>query len=68
MIYAKSCHGKAGIHGSNRDKRRPGAGRGKTMIPISDDNTTRVTPFVTWSLVFACVAVYLWQLQQGGDA
>ncbi len=38
------------------------------MIPISDDNPTRITPFVTWALVLTCVGVYLWQLQQQGTA
>jgi membrane associated rhomboid family serine protease len=32
------------------------------MIPISDENPTRVTPFVTWSLIAACVAVFFWEL------
>lgn len=32
------------------------------MIPISDENPTRVTPFVTWALIAACVAVFFWQL------
>ena len=32
------------------------------MIPISDDNPTRLTPFVTWALIAACVVVFLWQL------
>ncbi|GAA0525683.1 membrane associated rhomboid family serine protease [Rhizomicrobium palustre] len=38
------------------------------MIPISDDNPTRITPLVTWALILACVGVYLWQLQLQGDA
>jgi membrane associated rhomboid family serine protease len=32
------------------------------MIPISDENPTRVTPFVTWALIAACVGVFFWQL------
>jgi membrane associated rhomboid family serine protease len=32
------------------------------MIPISDDNPPRHRPLVSWSLVAACVAVFLWQI------
>jgi membrane associated rhomboid family serine protease len=32
------------------------------MIPISDENPTRLTPFSTWALIAACVAVFFWQL------
>jgi membrane associated rhomboid family serine protease len=32
------------------------------MIPISDENPTRLTPFVTWALIAACVAVFFWEL------
>jgi membrane associated rhomboid family serine protease len=32
------------------------------MIPISDENPTRLTPFITWALIAACVAVFFWQL------
>src|SRR5690242_15473918 len=32
------------------------------MIPISDDNPTRQTPIVTWSIIALCVGVYLWEL------
>ncbi len=38
------------------------------MIPISDENPVRITPFVTWSLILACVAVYFWQSQHTGNA
>jgi rhomboid family protein len=38
------------------------------MIPISDDNPTRLTPYVTWALILACVGVYIWQVQQGPDS
>lgn len=39
------------------------------MIPLHDDNPTRIRPLVTWALVAACALVYLWQLslgEQGG--
>lgn len=38
------------------------------MIPISDENPVRITPFVTWGLIAACVAAYAWQSQYSGDA
>jgi membrane associated rhomboid family serine protease len=34
------------------------------MIPISDDNPVRITPFVSWGLILACVAAFVWQSQQ----
>ena len=35
------------------------------MIPLRDDNPTRITPYVTWSIVALNVAVYLLQLVSG---
>lgn len=35
------------------------------MIPIRDENPARITPIVTWSLVGACVMVFLWQMSLG---
>jgi membrane associated rhomboid family serine protease len=32
------------------------------MIPISDENPTRLKPLVTWAIIFACVVTFLWQL------
>ena len=32
------------------------------MIPISDENPSRRTPVVTWTLIVACIAVFFWQL------
>jgi len=32
------------------------------MIPISDENPTRLKPFVTWAIIFACIATFFWQL------
>jgi membrane associated rhomboid family serine protease len=37
------------------------------MIPISDDNPTRRTPFITWAIVAACVAVYVWEVRLGPE-
>lgn len=31
------------------------------MIPLHDDNPTRITPYVTIGLIAACVLVFLWQ-------
>jgi membrane associated rhomboid family serine protease len=38
------------------------------MIPISDENPTRLTPYVTWAIMIACIAVYLWQVSLGNRA
>jgi membrane associated rhomboid family serine protease len=32
------------------------------MIPISDDNPTRLRPVVTWGIILACVVTFFWQL------
>ncbi len=37
------------------------------MIPISDDNPTRLTPFVTWAIIALCVAVYVWEHELGRE-
>jgi membrane associated rhomboid family serine protease len=37
------------------------------MIPISDDNPTRLTPVITWALIIACVGIYLWERSLGRD-
>ncbi len=38
------------------------------MIPISDDNPGRHTPFITWILVASCVLAFIWQLTLTPDA
>ena len=39
------------------------------MIPISDENPTQTKPLVTWAVIFACIATFLWQLSfSEGDA
>jgi rhomboid family protein len=35
------------------------------MIPLRDDNPSRITPIVTYALIGVCVLVYLWQLTLG---
>jgi len=35
------------------------------MFPLSDDNPRQLTPYVTGSLIAACVLVFLWQLSLG---
>jgi rhomboid family protein len=35
------------------------------MIPLKDDNPSRLTPFVTYALIAACVLVFLWQMTLG---
>jgi membrane associated rhomboid family serine protease len=37
------------------------------MIPISDDNPTRLTPIITWALIALCVIVYLWERSLGHE-
>lgn len=38
------------------------------MIPLKDDNPTNTTPVVSWSLIGACVLVFLWQVSLGPRA
>jgi membrane associated rhomboid family serine protease len=38
------------------------------MIPISDENPTKLTPYVTIALILACAGVYAWQFHLKGDA
>jgi membrane associated rhomboid family serine protease len=40
---------------------------GGTMIPISDDNPTRLTPVMTWLIIGLCVAAYVWERSLGHD-
>jgi len=35
------------------------------MIPISDDNPTRLTPVVNWALIALCIIAYLWEWSLG---
>jgi len=35
------------------------------VIPLKDDNPSRITPLVTYALIGACVLVFLWQLSSG---
>jgi membrane associated rhomboid family serine protease len=37
------------------------------MIPISDDNPTRLTPVVTWLVIGLCVVAYLWERSLGRE-
>lgn len=37
------------------------------MIPISDDNPTRLAPLMTWALIIACVGIYLWERTLGDE-
>jgi membrane associated rhomboid family serine protease len=37
------------------------------MFPISDDNPVRRPSVVTWALIAACVAAFLWQFSLGSD-
>src|ERR1700754_3919234 len=44
-----------------RDGSRCMWGEVQAVIPISDDNPGRTVPIVTWAIIAACVAVYLWE-------
>jgi membrane associated rhomboid family serine protease len=35
------------------------------MFPLSDDNPRNLVPVATWSVIAACVAVFIWQLSLG---
>lgn len=35
------------------------------MFPIHDDNPTRITPYVSYILLIACVLVFIWQISLG---
>ena len=32
------------------------------VIPVADDNPTRIFPMVTWALLAGCIAVFVWQI------
>jgi len=38
------------------------------MFPISDDNPRISTPYVTWSIIGACVLVFFWQVSLGASS
>jgi len=38
------------------------------MFPIHDDNPTRITPYVTYMLLLACVLAFFWQISLGDAA
>ena len=35
------------------------------MIPIGDENPSRIIPFINWGLIIACVAAFIWQTSSG---
>ncbi len=37
------------------------------MIPLHDDNPTRISPVVTMATIAACVLAFLWQMSLGGE-
>jgi membrane associated rhomboid family serine protease len=38
------------------------------LIPLKDDNPTRIQPVVSWVILAACVMVFLWQFSLGPQA
>ena len=60
----------AGLRGARFDPKRYSqraslSGYLQAVIPISDDNPSRTTPFVTWAIIFGCVAVFVWEVSLG---
>jgi membrane associated rhomboid family serine protease len=37
------------------------------VIPISDDNPTRIPAIVNWAIILACVAAFLWEISLGHE-
>jgi len=37
------------------------------MLPLGDENPTRLRPIVTWALIASCIAVFLWQSSSGAS-
>jgi membrane associated rhomboid family serine protease len=37
----------------------------KALIPIGDENPSRIIPIINWSIIILCVAVFLWQFSRG---
>jgi membrane associated rhomboid family serine protease len=37
------------------------------MIPLKDDNPSRITPIVSYGLIASCVLVFLWQMSLGAE-
>jgi membrane associated rhomboid family serine protease len=35
------------------------------LIPIGDENPSRIFPLINWGLIITCIAVFLWQLSGG---
>ena len=39
----------------------------RSVIPISDDNPTRLIPMATWGIIVLCVIAYIWERSFGRD-
>ncbi|MFC1802892.1 rhomboid family intramembrane serine protease [Thermoproteota archaeon] len=35
------------------------------MIPIGDENPSRIKPIINWGIIITCIAVFLWQSTRG---
>lgn len=35
------------------------------MIPIGDESKSRITPFINYFIIIACIAVFIWQVSGG---
>lgn len=37
------------------------------MLPLSDENPIRLTPFINWMIIGSCIVVFIWQSSSGSD-
>ena len=37
------------------------------MIPIGDENPSRIFPVVNWAIIITCIGVFIWQTSSGVD-
>lgn len=42
--------------------------RNKSLFPLSDESPRKITPVVTWSIIAACIFIFLWQISLGTKA
>lgn len=44
----------------------PRSDRGfEAMLPIRDENPSRIFPFVNWAIIIACILIFLWTASRG---
>jgi len=35
------------------------------MLPIRDENPSRIFPFVNWAIIIACISIFIWTAIRG---